>query len=143
MADAWYQFLKEKFRATDTEQGRPEMDPLPVAQGDVLTEKEIQEGLSKMPKGKAQGMDNIPASVYRNSKVCNKLLVQLLQKIWATEEVPEDFAKAQFVMIYKNKGSHNDPSKYRCIGLLNHCYKILSHCMLARLAAETQGFLAD
>jgi hypothetical protein len=69
--------------------------------------------------------------------------VELLQKIWQTEEVPEDFAKASFVMIFKNKGSNNNPAKYRCIGLLNHIYKILSQCLLVRITAETQGFLAD
>ena len=46
-------------------------------------------------------------------------------------------------MLYKHKGSKNDPSKYRCIGLLNHCYKILSQCLLQRLSAETDGYLAD
>ena len=43
------------------------------------------------------------------------------------------YAQAKFVMISKNKGSSNDPSKYRCIGLLNHAYKVLSLIMLMRL----------
>ena len=59
---------------------------------------------------------------YKRSKVCNGLLRQLLQKIWDKEEVSESFARATFVMLYKNKGSTDDPSKYRCIGLLSHAY---------------------
>ena len=46
-------------------------------------------------------------------------------------------------MLFKNKGTRNDPSKYRCIGLLNHCYKVLSQCLLQRLNTETEGYLAD
>ena len=71
------------------------------------------------------------------------MLIELLQKVWDTEEVPVKFAQATFVMLYKHKGSKNDPSKYRCIGLLNHCYKVLSQCLLQRLSAETDGYLAD
>ena len=33
--------------------------------------------------------------------------------------------------------------KYRALGLLNHAYKTLSQCLLARLEQETQGFLSD
>ena len=46
-------------------------------------------------------------------------------------------------MIFKNKGSSDDMTKYRCLGLLNHCYKVLSQCMLAKLVAETASFLPD
>ena len=106
-------------------------------------EEEILEGLRKMPNGKACGIDGIPAEVFKNSPKCKKLLIELLKKIWRTEEVPVQFAKAVFVMLYKNKGSHNNPAKYRCIGLLCHAYKVLSQCMLARLNEETAGFLAD
>ena len=70
----------------------------------------------------------IPAEAYKYSPVCNKLLIELLQKIWRTEDVPHDFAKASFVMLFKNKGSSNNPAKYHCIGLLNHSYKVLSQC---------------
>ena len=46
-------------------------------------------------------------------------------------------------MLYKNKGSTNDPTKYRCIGLLTHAYKVLSQILLERLESETEGFLSD
>ena len=60
-----------------------------------------------------------------------------------TEEVPARFARAKFVMIFKNKGSSNDPTKYRCIGFLNHSYKILSQCFLVRLGKESKRYLSD
>ena len=46
-------------------------------------------------------------------------------------------------MLFKHKGSSDDPTRYRCIGLLNHSYKILSQCLLARLIKETQGYLSE
>ena len=57
--------------------------------------------------------------------------------------MPEEFAKATFVMLYKNKGSSNDPAKYRCIGLLSHAYKVLHQCLLERIEAETGSYLSD
>ena len=118
---------------------------LPTTQGsDQLTEEENLEGLQRMNNGKACGPDSISVMIYKVNPVCKRLLTQLLQKYGTrTEKVPIKFACATFVMLYKNKGSKNDPSKYRCIGLLNHCYKILSQCLLQRLNDETEGYLAN
>lgn len=46
-------------------------------------------------------------------------------------------------MLFQNKGSTNDPSKYRCIGLLNHSYKLLTTIMLTRLLNCSESFLKD
>ena len=62
--------------------------------------------------------------------------------MWEQESIPDDFVNAKFVMLYK-KGSANDPANYRCIALLNHAFKILSHIMLARLTEQCDGFLQD
>ena len=57
--------------------------------------------------------------------------------------MPEALGVAVFKMLYKHKGSSEDPSKYRCIGLLNAAYKVLSAVMLQRLIMETQHYLQD
>ena len=46
-------------------------------------------------------------------------------------------------MVYKGKGSSDDMSKYRCICLLNHAYKLLSAVLLRRLAAECEAWLPE
>ena len=46
-------------------------------------------------------------------------------------------------MLYKNKGSINDCSEYRAIGLLNHVYKILSTVLLQRILNDCGGFLSE
>ena len=48
-----------------------------------------------------------------------------------------------FVMVYKKKGSSEDCSKYRALGLLNHAYKIMAICLLNRMNTETDWFLSE
>ena len=48
-----------------------------------------------------------------------------------------------FVMIFKNKGSPNDCSKYRMICLLPTAYKMLSTLILQLLRTECEGFMND
>ena len=96
-----------------------------------------------MRKGKATGPDNIPSEVWQNSTVAQEALFEFLKEVWRKERVPAELALGIFVMIYKNKGSQNDCSKYRAIGLLNHAYKILSVILLRRLERECAKFFSD
>ena len=59
------------------------------------------------------------------------------------EQVPEILAVCVFIMIYKQKGSPDDYSKYRAIGLLNHSYKIMSTILLRRLTKECEAFISE
>ena len=70
-------------------------------------------------------------------------LIDLVSRIWEEEEVPEDLVRGLFVMVYKGKGSSDDMSKYRCICLLNHAFKLLSAVLLRRLAAECEAWLPE
>ena len=146
VAKRWYDFLSKKFSATDAEiNQRPEMPILPctVGQGGLTTE-EVLAGLSKMKQGKATGPDKVPIAVFKHCPMCKSLLVELIQRIWDEEVVSQGFGEAKFVMLFKNKGSADDPTKYRCLGMLNHSYKVLSQCMLARIEAEIKAdFLPD
>ena len=120
------------------------MEKLPCTQGsDELSDEQIDRGLTKMGNNKACGQDGIPAEIYKHSVVCKKLLLSLLQKIWNEEDVPIEFARTTFIMLYKNKGSSNDPTKYRCIDLLSHAYKVLVQCLLENLETETTSFLSE
>ena len=95
------------------------MEELPPTKHNDADE-EIMCGLQKMGNKKACGPDNIPADLFKHSPLCATRLCEIISRIWATEEVPEEFACASFVMLFKFKGPSNDPAKYRCIDLLNH-----------------------
>ena len=71
------------------------------------------------------------------------MLFNFLKKVWDKESVPPNLALCIFVMMYKNKGSPDDCSKYRALGLLNHAYKIMSVILLRRLVKECAGFFSD
>ena len=45
--------------------------------------------------------------------------------------------------MYKNKGSPDDLTKYRALGLLNHVYKIMTVVLLRRLVEECADFFSD
>ena len=107
-----------------------------------MTQAQFLRALTRMGNGKATGLDGIPVEVYKRVGTCQLLLYELLCKIWDTEEVTIEFARASFVMLHK-KGSTNDPTKYRCIGLLTHAYKVLAQCLQERLVTETQHYLSD
>ena len=65
--------------------------------------------------------------------VAHECLFRFLCKIWRKEEVSAELAVGVFIMIFKNKGSSEDYSKYRYIGLLCHAYKIMTIILLQRL----------
>ena len=96
-----------------------------------------------MANGKAPGHDGAFADIYKKAPTCRAELYGLIRQIWKEESVPEDMVRGTFVMIYKNKGSHNDCSKYRMICLLPTAYKMLSTLLLRRMRAECEGFLDD
>ena len=140
----WYQFLKSKFAATAEEHARPSMEQLGRREAtDVLTKCEVAKAVANLKNNKAVGADGIPVEVYKVSASAFNLLHKLLARVWKEEQVPEDLGVAVFKMLYKRKGSPNDPSKYRCIGLLNSAYKVLSAVMLNRITRETAGYLQD
>ena len=145
MAATWFSFLKNKFAATKTEEARPPLDVLPSNRNeeDALTRVEFEEAIKRMASGKAVGPNGVPIEAYKYCSTLREKLFELLCRIWEEEVVPMSFASAKFIMLYKNKGSTNDPKKYRCIGLLNHEYKVLSCILLNRMLGASEDFLQD
>ena len=145
LANAWGEFLEKKFEATDLERARADFEALPICtdEKDEITREEFEYAVNKMKKNKSAGIDGVPAEVWQGSAVAKDCLFTFLSKIWQKEEVPVELAVAVFIMIFKNKGSSEDYSKYRCIGLLCHAYKIMTIILLQRLVAECSSFFSD
>lgn len=144
LARSWRDFLTGKFAATSAEAARDGYEDLgPQLVEDPLTEQAFVRALMKLKKGKACGPDGIPGEVFTNCEAAARELYKILKMIWEHEYVPPELVRASFIMLFKNKGSINDHSKYRCIGLLPHAYKILSLVMLERLMNECGHYLSD
>ena len=76
--------------------------------------------MKRMKTGKSTGKDGIATEVWKNSKVTKDMLFMFLHLIWKKESIPPKLVVCVFIMIFKQKGSPEDCSNYRAIGLLNH-----------------------
>ena len=142
MSERWGTFLREKFKATPEEAVRPPMPPTRTPE-DALTRTEFDQTMKRLNNSKASNPDEIPIEVFKKFPQLADELYDFLVYVWDNEILPSNMAVPRFVMLYKNKGSTNDPSKYRCIGLLNHNYKLLTNIILARLLNCSEAFLKD
>ena len=107
-----------------------------------LTRKEFEVAVAKMENRKAVGPEGIPTETIKYSPLVKQLPFEIVSKMRTEESLLEGFAQARFKMIFKNKGSSDyDLTKYRCIALLNHAYKILSHILLARMLKTSEARL--
>ena len=141
LADAWAEFAKKKFAATDLEKNRDDLPELEAHSPIIPTYEELLACLKKMKRSKACGPDGCPVEIYLASPLCQQALFDLVREICEDEKTPDDFVTSHFCPIYKNKGSKNDMSKYRYICLLNHSYKLLSVFLLQRLIDEIEDKL--
>ena len=80
----------------------------------------VPKGLQKMNTGKSVGPDQIPTKLFKHNLECQKLLCQLIHKIWLEEEVPAAFARATFVILYNDCCGKPRVVKSSCL-----CGKIL------------------
>ena len=143
LAQLWQKFLTRKFEPTDEDQGRIFTDLGPQLEEDPLTREVFLNALSKLKTGKACGPNGLPAEVFKNCDAASSALFDIMCRMWQLEYVPTNLVCAAFVMLFKNKGTVDDPTKYRCIGLLPHAYKALAIAMLECLTRECKVFLLD
>ena len=96
-----------------------------------------------LPNNKAVGPDGVSAEAFKYCPAARDVLFEIILHIWAAEDLPASFTTTNFVILFKGKDSSNNPAKYRCIGLLNHAYKVLSHILLCRLLVYSDDYLQD
>jgi hypothetical protein len=123
LGDLRQQFLAGKFSVTELEASW-KRESLDAKKDDPLTYAEFSKAIKHLKKGKATGPDWIPGEISRGSKVASSELFFFLKHVWDQECVPKSLVLCVFIMLYKKKGSRDDPSMYRALGLLNHAYKV-------------------
>ena len=87
----------------------------------VLKVQEVLQAVTGLKNHKAVGADGIPVEVYKVSPAAFNLLYKLLARVWKEETMPSNLGVAIFKMLYKRKGSSNNPAKYRCRKFLLGC----------------------
>lgn len=96
-----------------------------------------------MKNNKATGTDNINAELIKHGgTTIYKIIYEIINKIWATEIMPDEWNIGIICPIYK-KGDKYDCKNYRGITLLNTTYKIFSSLLADKLKKFTENFLGE
>ena len=82
---------------------------------------------------KASGGDGIPVELFQILKEdAVKVLHSICQKIWKTEQWPQDWKRSVFISIPK-KGNAKECSNYCTIALISHASKVMLKILQPRL----------
>ncbi|XP_034071876.1 LOW QUALITY PROTEIN: uncharacterized protein LOC117545945 [Gymnodraco acuticeps] len=95
---------------------------------------EVLSAIRSLKNNKSPGNDNIPAELLKQvGYLCTRALHKYITKVWADENVPQQWKDANVVAIYKNKGDKAVCGNSRGISLL----AVLAKVMLHRLIRNT------
>ena len=134
----------------DAERRRPEEEwgTARIGTGDVdietgsITAAEVAEAIREASRGKAPGLDGIPAEMWKALGGNIEALVALFNRCWNEEMFPDDWREAKVVGLFK-KGKADDPANYRPISLLQTAYKLFARIMARRLEAGLSDNLRE
>ena len=99
---------------------------------DIL-ECEVKWALGSVTTNKSSGDDGIPAELFDILKDdAIKLLYSIGQKIWKTQQWPQDWKRSVFIPIPK-KDNAKECSNYHTIALISHARKVMLKILQARL----------
>ena len=87
----------------------------------AINREEVEVALKGMKHGKAIGPDGIPVEVWKTlGEEVVGILLDLLQKIFEREKMPEEWRDSVIVPICKEKGDIQDCGNYRGINMISH-----------------------
>ena len=111
-------------------------------QPDIL-EYEVEWALESITTNKASGGDGIPAELFQILKDDTvKVLHAICQKIWKTQQWPQDWKRSVFIPIPK-KGNAKECSNYCTIALVPHTSKVMLKILQASLQQYVNRELPD
>ena len=92
-----------------------------------------QVGLREITTNKASGGDRNPAELFQILKDDDvNMLHSICQKIWKTQQWPQDWKRSVFIPISK-KGNAKECSNYHTIALISHASKVILKILQVRL----------
>ena len=109
---------------------------------DIL-ECKVKWVLGSITMNKASGGDGIPVELFQILEDdAVKVLHSICQKIWKTQQWPQDWKRSVFIPIPK-KGNAKECSNYHTIALLSHAGKAMLKILQARLQQDMNHELPD
>ena len=99
--------------------------------------------IGSITTNKASGGDGIPVELFQILKDdAVKMLHSIYQKIWKTQQWPQDWKRSLFIPIPK-KGNAKECSNYHTIALISQASKVMLKILQARLQQYVHGELPD
>ena len=112
--ERWADYEEELYKDESRKEGG--MDEL-VNEVTIISRKEIEMVIKELPKGKACGVDNICAELLQNmDEKGMEIMTNLINKIYNSGYIPEEFRKSIFVPLPKVRKSQ-ECSDYRTISM--------------------------
>ena len=109
---------------------------------DIL-ECEVKWALESIIMNKASGGDGIPVELFQILKYdAVKELHSIYQKIWKTQQWPQDWKRSVFIPIPK-KGNAKECSNYCTVVLISRASKVMLKILQARLQQYVNCELPD
>ena len=106
-------------------------------------ECKVKWALGNITMNKASGGDGIPVElvqILEDDAV--RMLLSICQKIWKTQQWPQDWKRSVFILIPK-KGNAKECSNYDTIALISHASKVMLKILQARLQQYVNCELPD
>ena len=98
-----------------------------------IPEGEVKWALGSITTNKASGGDGIPVELFQILKDdAVKVLHSIYQKVWKTQQWPQDWKRSAFIPIPK-KGNAKECSNYHTVELISQVSKIMLKILQARL----------
>ena len=98
-----------------------------------VTREEVERVVKNLQNGKAAGDDRIAAELVKSGgETMMDWLVELIQEVWKTRRVPQEWKNATLVPLHKKK-DQKECKNYRGISLLSIPRKVLTLVLLERM----------
>ena len=120
--ERWAEYVEELYK--DENRGQADVSDV-VNEDYVIRSDGIETVIKDLPKGKACSNDNISAELLQGmgEKVL-EVMTSLINKIYKSGYIPEDFRKSIFVPFPKISRTQ-ECNNFRTIALISHASKIL------------------
>src|SRR5437867_1832385 len=141
--ERWAEYVEGLYK--DGNRGVDDIIDMGQMENEVYTicSEEIEAVIRDLPKGKACGSDNISAELLQcMGEKGIQITTRLINKIYKSGYIPEDFRESIFVPIPKVSKAQ-ECGDFRTIALISHASKILLHLIKRRITPIIERQLGD
>lgn len=137
----WNNYIQELYG--DSHRGEVVTGENQLDEAPEISMDELSAAIQSAKQRKAVGVDSIPVEIIKvaGRKVRHNLLI-LLNKIYKTGEIPNDFQISTFIPLPKKKGARKCVD-HRTISIMSHVLKLLLFIVNRRLEGKIDKYLSQ